>query len=417
MANAIPRIDNLRYRIERAREHLETRSLLSEFLNMPENRMFPLFGVTSWAPHEVHSLKDLCFLGMITALVKQGWNCDMASFGEGHRDTLLMEMARRGFPKSVTRLLDMGAEADHNTQGYGASTPMMCTRDPEIMKKLLYYGSNPLATNALGQTDFTYKLFKGMTSGARFYLYNTEKIPFQSLLANYRDCILSHASYPYEPMYPLCLVPVVPNDAAYKNIIDKQLINSMLRGRFLPFSSKALLYPLEENLTVWRHIRFHLQENLTAAPELAVACMACMAKLEECRTLEDFAFLESYIEKPLPRDPTPRENFSKAIFVYLLFSLSALPSAQLLRWLILIGKLLQKVTLWTNALGEEPFRVVNSILSPDGRSAEGRDTHLLQELATLQALLAMRVNVSDNFGEFHIPEEFTGLLAMRDGVE
>ena len=261
MANAIPRIDNLRYRIERAREQLETRNLLSEFLNMPESRMFPLFGVTRWAPHEVHNLKDLCFLCLIVALAQKGWNCDTASFGESRRDTLLMEIARRGFSKSVARLLDMGAEANYNTQGYGASTPMMCARDPEIMKKFLYYGANPLATNAIGQTDFTYKLFKGMTPSARFYLYNTEKIPFQSLLSNYRDCILSRTSFPYEPMYPLCLVPVVPKYTVYKNIIDEPLIDNMVRGRFLPFSSNALLYPLGENLTVWQHIKLCMHKR------------------------------------------------------------------------------------------------------------------------------------------------------------
>ena len=110
-----------------------------------------------------------------------------------------MEMARRGLSRTVTRLLEMGADADYNTQGYGDSTVLMSARDPEIMKKLLYYGANPMAVNAHRQTDFSYKLLKGFVAGARFYLYNTEKIPFQKLLDNFRDCILSRESTPYRP--------------------------------------------------------------------------------------------------------------------------------------------------------------------------------------------------------------------------
>jgi hypothetical protein len=371
-----------------------------------------MFGVTQWSPHEVHGLKDQAFLAIITELIRNGWNCNAASFGEGHRDTFLMEMARGGFSQSVTRLLEMGAEADYNSQGYGPSTPLMCTRDPEIMKKLLYYGANPLATNALGQTDFTYKLFKGVTVGARFYLYNTEKIPFQSLLNNFRDCVLSYSSFPYEPMYPLCLVPVVPKDVPYENIVDRSLIDSMLRGHFLPFSSKALECSLENGLTVWQYIRIRLKDSKVVVPALVVACLACMAKREECRTSEDFAFIEASIDKPLPRELQTRETLSKAVFVYLLFSLSTLPPAQILRWLMLLGKLVRRVGGWMDVLGDTPFRVTNSLLATDTRGS-----HMLQELSTIQALLAMRVNVSDSFGEFRIPEELSSLFAMRDSID
>jgi hypothetical protein len=278
VANAVPHFEGIKNRITRAREMMESRDLLVDLLNMPEYRLLPLFGVTQWAPHEVHALKDQIFLGVITELIRYGWNCNATSFGEGRRDTFLMEMGRRGYSKSVTCLLEMGAEADHNSQGYGASTPMMCTRDPEIMKKLLYYGANPLAVNALGQTDFSYKLLKGHTPGARFYLYNTEKIPFQSLLANFRDCILSRGSAPYEPMYPLCLVPVVPEGVPYTNVIDKTLIDSMLREQYLPFTSRALSYPLDNKQTVWQYIRGRLGASKVVMPALVIALMACMAR-------------------------------------------------------------------------------------------------------------------------------------------
>ncbi|MDR3264960.1 MAG: hypothetical protein LBT15_03015 [Synergistaceae bacterium] len=412
MANAVPHFEGIKGRIVRAREMMETRDLLSELLNLPEHRLLPIFGVTQWAPHEVHGLKDQIFLGVITELVKNGWNCNSAAFGEGRRDTFLMEMARCGYPKSVTRLLEMGAEADHNSQGYGASTPMMCTRDPEIMKKLLYYGTNPLATNALGETDFTYKLLKGYTPGARFYLYNTEKIPFQSLLSNFRDCVLSHNSVPYEPMYPLCLIPVVPAGVPYTNVIDRSLVDSMLREQYLPFTSRALSYPLNGSQTVWQYIRLRLDASRSVVPALVIALMACMAKLEECRTPEDFAFLESYIAKPIPRELNPKETLSKAVFVYLLFSLSILPAPQILRWLVLLDRLLRRLLVWMDSLGELPFRVVNSLISADKRGS-----HMLQELATMQALLAMRVNVSDSFGEFRIPDELSGMLAMNENIE
>jgi hypothetical protein len=395
----------------RAKEFTEIRDLLVELLRLPASRLLPIFGITQWNPTEVHGLKDHIFFDLGVELARGGWRWDVPAFGEGRRDTLLMEMARHGLPKSVARLLELGAEADYNNQGYGASTPLMCTRDPEIMKKLLYYGANPLASNALGQTDFTYKLLKGWTNGARFYLYNTEKIPFQSLLANFKDCVLSHFSVPYEPMYPLCLVPVIPKNGPYQNIIDKALIDHMLQGHYLPFSSKALRYSLGENLTVWQHVKLRIRESKTVVPALAVGYMACMVKLEEARTPDDFSLLESYIEKPIPREIVQRESLSKSIFVYLLFALSSLPSIQILRWLALISKFLRKAGEWMNLLGDEPFKVVNSL------AADSRGSHMLQELVTLQALLAMRVNVTDSFGEFHIPEEFTTLFAMNDSMD
>jgi hypothetical protein len=404
--------ENVKLRIMRARNFNETRELLSQLLGLSATHLLPMFGVTRWGPQEVHSLRDQIFANVSTELIRTGWNCNAASFGEGYRDTLLMEAARRGLFQTVTRLLDLGADADYNNQGYGASTPLMCARDPEIMRKLLYYGANPLTTNAVGQTDFTYKLLKGLTPGARFYLYNTERIPFQSLLSNFRDCVLSRTGYPYEPMYPLCLVPVIPESVPYRNIIDKPLIDNMLRGGFLPFSSKALLYPLERNLTVWQYVKLRMKESKSVSPALVVACMACMAKLEEARSADDFVFLEGYIEKPLPRSAEQQESLSKAVFVYLLFALSTLPPTQLLRWLALLGKILRKVSEWMDLWGDGPFRLVNSLLATDSHSS-----HMLLELNTLQALLAMRVNVPDSFGEFHIPEEFTRLFVMSEGID
>jgi hypothetical protein len=281
----------------------------------------------------------------------------------------------------------------------------MCTSDPAIMKKLIYYGANPLATNALGQTDFTYKILKGLMLSVRFYLYNTEKIPFQSLLHNYKDCVENN-SYPYEPMFPLCLVPVVPLNSPYRNIIDKALINSMLQGHYLPFSSKALYYSLQDRLTVWQYVKACMNGHKTVAPALAIAFMACMAKMEKCRTPADFSFIESYLEKPLPRELTQREALSKSVFVYLLFSIAAFPAAQILRWLVLIGKLLRKFTVWQDAVGDVPFRVANSLLGTNKRTGNA-----LHELITLQSLLAMRVNISEGFGEFRIPDELADLFA------
>jgi len=388
---------------------METKELLSQLLSLPSNRLLPMFGVTQWVPQEVHGLQDRIFFDLITELVRNGWNCNSASFGETHRDTILMEIAKRGYERTITRLLELGAEADYNNQGYGASTPLMCTSDPEIMKKLFYYDANPLAANAVGQTDFTYKILRGLMLSARFYLYNTERIPFQSLLNNYKDCVESNTSFPDERMYPLCLVPIVPPNAPYKNIIDKNLINSMLRGQFLPFTSKALLYQLQEDQTVWQYVKMCMNSQKTAAPALAIAFIACMAKVESCRTPEDFTFIESYIEKPLPRELAPPEMLSKAVFVYLLFSLAALPSMQILRWLVLIEKLSRKFTAWQDAIGDIPFRVGNPFLGTNRPAGNA-----LHELAMLQSLLALRVNISEGFGEFRIPDELADLFGESD---
>jgi hypothetical protein len=380
---------------------ISTRNLVADLLNLPADRLLALFGVTRWEPREVHALKEQIFFDVVTELSQSGWNCNAPAFGEGNRSTLLMETARLGLVQASARLLDKGTEANYNNRGYGASTPLMSARDPEIMRNLLDHGADPLAVNALNQTDFAYKLFKGLTPGARFYLYNTKKFPLDPLLANFRDCILSRSSFPYEPMYPLCLVPV---GYPCENIVDQILIDNMLRGRYIPFSSKALRSPLTEGLTVWQHVKRRLAQEQSVSPALVVGCMACMAKLEDCRKPEDLAFLEAYVEKPLPREPEMREKFSKAVFVHLLFSLSPLPAGQILRWLMLLGKLLRQVSQWMDFWGEEPFQVVNSLFK-----TSARPSHILHELATLQALLAMRVNVAENFGEFQIPNDLPGL--------
>jgi hypothetical protein len=403
MANALPSLDNVRRSLSQAREFAETRDFLTALLKMPENQLLPMFGVTQWAPNEVHRLKDIIFMSVVTELARNGWNCNSASFGGARGETFLMETAARGFSKTVSRLLEMGAEANYNCQGYGSSTPLMCARDPDIMKKLIYYDANPLAVNALNQTDFTYKLLKGLVPGALFYFYNSEKIPFQSLLNNFRDCILSGGNVPYEPMYPLCLVPVISGNVPYQNIIDKSLLDSMLKEQFLPFTSVALNYRLEDSQTVWQYVKSRINWARTVSPALAVAFMACMAKLENCRQPEDFAFLESYLEKELPRDAAPRSNLTKNIFVYMLFSLGSLPSAQLLRWLALIGKFTRKLALWMDVLGELPFKVVNPQL-PDRHSS-----HVLQELLSIQTILTTRVNVTPDFGEFDIPDTLGGI--------
>jgi hypothetical protein len=403
MANALPSLDNVRRSLSQAREFAETRDFLTALLRMPESRLLPVFGVTQWAPGEVHLLKDIIFLSVVTELVRNGWNCNSASFGESRRETFLMEVAARGFSKTVSRLLEMGAEANYNCQGYGPSTPLMSAKDSDIMKTLIYYGANPLAVNALNQTDFTYKLLKGLVPGALFYFYNSERIPFQSLLNNFRDCILSGGNAPYEPMYPLCLVPVISGSVPYENIIDRSLLDSMLKEQFLPFTSISLSYRLEDRQTVWQYVKSRMNEAKIVSPALAVAFMACMTKLEKCRQPEDFALFESYLEKELPREIAPRSNLTKNIFVYMLFSLGSLPPAQLLRWLALIGKFTRKLAFWMDALGELPFKVVNPLL-PDRHSS-----HILQELLSIQTLLTIRVNVTPDFGEFDIPETLGGI--------
>lgn len=212
-------------------------------------------------------------------------------------------------------------------------------------------------------------------------------------------------------MYPLCLVPVVPDGVPYQNILDREFVDSMLRAHYLPFSSRALNYLLDNKETVWQYIKRRLGAGKTVVPALMIALMACMAKLEECRTAEDFAFIENYIEKALPHELSSSESLSKAIFVYMLFSLSMQPVAKILRWLVLLDKVIRKVAIWMDVLGEVPFRVVNSLIASDKKGS-----HVLHELLTMQALLAMRVNVSDSFGEFRIPEELASLLSMQQGI-
>ena len=403
---AVPlHLESLQGRIVRARELSETRDLLTELLGMSDFRLFSLCGVTRYSPQDVHSLRDQIFSSLVSELIRHGWNCDSASFGLGRRDTFLMEMARRGLSLTVSRLLEEGANVDYNTQGYGDSTALMAARDPGIMKKLIQHGANPMGLNALRQTDFTYKLLKGFVTGARFYLYNTSKIPFQPLLDNFRGCLLSQESLPYNPMYPLCLLPVVPSGVSYRNIVDRKLIDAMFDGQFLPSSSEALMFQLEEGVSVWHYLRFRMEDALSVSPSLLVAYLACMAKGEAFSSHADFACVESYLEKPLPRDVQSRGAISKSVFIHMLFSLGSLPPPQLLRWLLLLGKAVRRVALWMDVLGEEPFQVVNAAL-PSDRNRRG--SHVLQELSVIQSLLSMRVNVTDGFGEFRIPEELRG---------
>ena len=405
MAAVALHFESIQSRIARARDLSETRDLLTELLGMSDFRLFSLCGVARYSPQDVHSLRDQIFARLVAELMRHGWNCDSASFGPGRRDTFLMEMARRGLSMTVVRLLEMGANADYNTQGYGDSTALMAARDPEIMKKLLQYGANPMGVNAHRQTDFTYKLLKGHVTGARFYLYNTGKIPFQSLLDNFRECLLSRESVPYTPMYPLCLLPVVPSGVPYRNIVDRQLIDAMFEGQFFPSTSDALRFRLDEGLSVWGYLRFRMGDSLTVSPSHFVAYLACMAKGGAFCAPADFTALEAYLEKPLPREFELPTAFSKSVFVHMLFSLSNLPPPQLLRWLLLLGRAIRRVALWMDILGEDSFQVVNAALPSDRRGS-----HLLQELSVIQSLLSMRVNVPDSFGEFRIPEELSGLI-------
>ena len=393
--------ENIQSRIARAWELSETRDLLADLLRMPDAQLFLLFGVKGFQPQEVHGLKDRIFTGVVGELVRNGWNCNSASFGVSRRDTFLMEMVRRGFSQTVDCLLAIGADADYNTRSYGDSTALMAARDSDIMKKLINYRANPMEYNASNQTDFTYKLLCGQTAGARFYLCNTEKIPFQPLLDNFRECVLRRDTVPYNPMYPLCLVPVVPEGVHYENVIDREMVDAMFRNRYLPFSSKALVFPIETGLTVWHYLRTKMKNAEDAHPSLLAAWLACMCKSQVFQTSADFACVEAYLEKQLPRDVSSSGVISKSLFIHMLFSLGALPSSDLLRWLMLLGKVIQRVAFWMDIYGEAPFKVTNSTRLADNRRG---DTHMLQELGVLQSLLSMRVGVPDNFGEFLIPE-------------
>ena len=143
------------------------------------------------------------------------------------------------------------------------------------MKKLIRYGANPMGQNASRQTDFTYKLLRGFVSGARFYLYNTGKIPLQPLLNNLRECLLSRESVPYDSMYPLCLLPVVPSGVPYRNIIDKKLVDAMFDGQFFPSSFEAFSFRLEDGISVWSYLRFRMGDALSVSPAHFVAYLAC----------------------------------------------------------------------------------------------------------------------------------------------
>ena len=93
------------------------------------------------------------------------------------------------------------------------------------------------------------------------------------------------------------------------------------------------------------------------------------------------------------------------VFVHMFFSLANLPSPRLLRWLLLLGRAIRRVALWMDILGEEAFQVVNAAFPVPRKSS-----HVLQELSLMQSLLSMRVNVTDSFGEFRIPEELRSLV-------
>ena len=367
---------------------------------MPDSQLLRLFGVQQYLPQDIHRLKDRIFSGVTAELMRNGWNCNSAVFGASRRDTCLMEMVRRGFSLTVDQLIGAGADVNYNTHGYGDSTALMAARDPEVMKKLLNARANPMEVNAHHQTDFAYKLLSGQTAGARFYLYNTEKIPLQSLLDNFRDCLLTRGTASYNPMFPLCILPVVPNGVPYKNIIDKPLLDSMFRNQCLPFSPGALNFQVENGVTAWQYLRMKMKEEAHVTPALLVAWLACMSRADAFRGAADFACVEEYIGKPLPHEVQPVGTISKALFVYMLFSLGSLPPAGLLRWLLLLGRVIRHVALWMDILGEEPFRVTSASRPSENHRGE---THVLQELSILQSLLSLRVNVPDSFGEFSIP--------------
>ena len=71
-------------------------------------------------------------------------------------------------------------------------------------------------------------------------------------------CLLSRESVPYDSMYPLCLLPVVPSGVPYHNIIDKKLIDAMFDKQFFPSSSEALSFRLEDGISIWSYLRFRM---------------------------------------------------------------------------------------------------------------------------------------------------------------
>ena len=160
-----------------------------------------------------------------------------------------------------------------------------------------------------------------------------------------RAVLLSRENVPYDSMYPLCLLPVVPSGVPYHNIIDKKLIDAMFDKQFFPSSSEALSFRLKEGMPVWNYLRFRMGDAISISPAHFVAYLACMTRGEAFSIPVDFSCIESYLEKPLPREVLPRGNISKSVFVHMLFSLANLPSPRLLRWLLLVGRAIRRVAL------------------------------------------------------------------------
>ena len=392
---------NVQNRLVRGASLSETRDFLSELLALPDASLLRLFGVSNCPPQAVHSTKDAIFAGVVGELARNGWNCNAAAFGPGRRDTFLMEMARRGLSKAMDMLLGLGADANYTTHGYGDSTPLMSARDPEIMGKLLARGANPMEVNAQNQTDFTCKLLSGLTNGALFYAQRAPQIPLQPLLNNFRECILDREVVPYNPMYPLCVVPVPPPGSIYKSIIDQALIDAMFSKQFLPFTSLALAFNLDSGLTVWRYIRARMQNAPHVYPTLLTAYLACMSKSRGLQTPEDFACVDACLEKAPPNNPSAPGVISRSLFIHMLFSLGALPRGDLIRWLLLLGKFAQRTAIWMDLFGEAPFHVTSATRPSDGQ--RGR-THLVHELGILQSFLTLRISAPNDFGEFVIPK-------------
>ena len=285
-------------------------------------------------------------------------------------------------------LLTLGADANYNTHGYGDATPLMAARDPEIMKILIDHKANPMEVNAHNQTDFAYKLLAGVTAAVVFYAQSAAQIPLQPLLDNFHDCVLTRD------------IPVVPEGRSYRNVIDQPLIDAMLANQYLPFSSRALAYNIGTGLTVWHYIRIRMQDAPTVSPTLLTAYLACMSKGRALQTEQDFACVEACLDKPLPNELSAPGVISRSLFIYMLFALGALPRGELLRWLFLLGRVIQRVAIWMDLFGEAPFRVTNAS-RPTEAHRDG--AHLLHELSTLQSLLTLRVGVPDDFGEFSAP--------------
>lgn len=405
MALLKPRFDNIQARVLRAKDLTEGRDLLAELMMMPNDHLFRLFDVAGCPPQEVHKLRDRIFTGVVGELVRNGWNCNLPSFGMSRRDTFLMESARRGFSQAVDFLLGIGADADYNSRGHGASTALMTARDPAVVKKLLDCGANPMELNADNQTDFTYKMLAGASDAVMFYFRNTERIALQPLLDNLRECLTDRDTIPFNPMYPLCILPALPKGSAYKGVIDTDTVDAMFRKQFLPFSPDALKYEMDGGTTVWSYIRSKMNEAPNISAPLLAAYLACMSRGPEFQSTADFMCVENYVEKQLPRDMISHGVISKSMFVFMLFSLASLPTESLLRWLIMLGRIVRRLALWMDIYGDEPFRVTTHTYADAtvDRSNMGGNSNLLQELSSMQTLLSMRVSIPNGFGEFRLP--------------